>query len=291
MNKHQSINSFLREVNLPISKLDDFYIVPYEEYNNEIETSSYAYSHNFFEITLILGYNAEVKIDTKQQNISDFNLIFVSPHQKVSWQINKQYPNAKSYMLLFNPEILKRYNTYSLIRNFPFFNRYTNAMFNLNKAQLSVLNKHFDHLYEEYQHLDADSSEFISSHLSLILVYLKRQLQLSHNIFYNKSRAHQIALKFEHLLITEPIPRKTVKFYAQKLNISMVYLSECIKKATSRTFKEIVDEYSIISAKSLLKDDVVVSEVAEKLGFDESGNFAKYFKKHTGMTPKNFLKT
>ena len=289
---HKTINSFLEELKLPKSQVSSFYIVQYESYNSDINYNSYSYAHQFFEITLVTGYDAEVQVEHTKKNLTDFNLIFVSPIQKVTWKTNERFKNAKSYMLLFSPEILNQKNTlYHTLSTYSFFNRYTNSLFKLNAAQVEFLSNTFDKMVTEFQKMDADSLNLLSAYLSIVLIYLKRQLNLKQNLLYRKSRIHEIAINFEQLVLTEPIARKTIKYYAGKLNISTVYLAECIKKATQRTFKEIVNEYTILKAKSLLNNsDLSIIEVAEKLGFEEHSNFAKYFKKHTGQTPKSFKK-
>ena len=290
---HNSLSSFLEELKLPETKLESFYIVQYEEYNSDVNYSEYIYSHKFFEISLVTGYNAEVSVGTTKRNVSEHNLIFVSPNQEVSWNTNKKYLNAKSYLLLFSPEILNnKYNNYSLFSSYPFFNRYTNSIFKVSETQIQFLVAQFEILEKEYRHLDGDSTTIFSSYLSIILIYLKRELKFDKNLFVQKSRSNEIAYRFEQQVIFESVPKKTIKYYANTLHISPVYLAECIKKATNRTFKNIVDEYTVLKAKSLLKnEDVTIQYVADSLGFEERSSFTKYFKKHTNLTPKQFQRT
>lgn len=75
-----------------------------------------------------------------------------------------------------------------------------------------------------------------------------------------------------------------------ELMVSEPYLSSLFKKETGKTFTAYINEQKIHAAKSLLVKNMLVYEVAEKLGFENSNYFTKVFKKYTGVTPENYRK-
>ena len=53
---------------------------------------------------------------------------------------------------------------------------------------------------------------------------------------------------------------------------------------------EWIARYVIIQAKHLLSHhpNVTVQQISDRLGFSEQASFARYFKKHTGVTPTEY---
>ena len=76
---------------------------------------------------------------------------------------------------------------------------------------------------------------------------------------------------------------------SQHLGISPGYLSHIFKKSTGYTFLEYITLFRIRHSLILLKEqNLQVSDVAYKCGFQDSGYFIQLFKKHTGVTPGKY---
>ena len=81
---------------------------------------------------------------------------------------------------------------------------------------------------------------------------------------------------------------RNVNFYAQKLNISPKHLNILCKKFLNLSAKNTIDNYTILEAKRELISNLPIKEIAYKLGFIETTNFVKYFKKQTNISPSKF---
>jgi len=82
-----------------------------------------------------------------------------------------------------------------------------------------------------------------------------------------------------------------VTFYADQLNISTNVLTQAVKNYTSKTPKQLIDEYLLLEAKRMLYWSAISSkELSWKLGFETDSYFSRFFKKYTGITPKEFQK-
>ncbi|MCM1369757.1 MAG: AraC family transcriptional regulator [Candidatus Amulumruptor caecigallinarius] len=78
-------------------------------------------------------------------------------------------------------------------------------------------------------------------------------------------------------------------FYASKMEITPKHLSRTIKKQTGFTAVEWIERYVILEAKVLLKSsNLNIQQIADELNFPSQSFFGKYFKKLTGMSPKEF---
>ena len=134
---YQNINDFLRDIQMPSLVYPEFYIVKFEDYNpNPDPNSTGPYMHDYFEVSLSIGYDVEVSIIDKKINAVDYNLSFVSPRQIVTWDLNMVKKNTISYMILFKAEFLPFANdVFSIYENFPFFNNNTLSSFELTHNQ------------------------------------------------------------------------------------------------------------------------------------------------------------
>lgn len=78
---------------------------------------------------------------------------------------------------------------------------------------------------------------------------------------------------------------------ADRLKQSHYGLSKTIKKATSHTFKELLQERRLIKAKELLEGtDMAIASIVEQVGYDNISYFYRIFKGKYGLTPKEFRK-
>jgi AraC family transcriptional regulator, regulatory protein of adaptative response / methylphosphotriester-DNA alkyltransferase methyltransferase len=78
---------------------------------------------------------------------------------------------------------------------------------------------------------------------------------------------------------------------ASELCISHKHLTDTVQKETGNHPCFFYDQKIIIQAQGLLKNsDLSVAEIAKMFTYDPS-NFAKFFKKMTGETPKNWRQT
>ncbi|WHZ05190.1 helix-turn-helix domain-containing protein [Neobacillus sp. YX16] len=76
---------------------------------------------------------------------------------------------------------------------------------------------------------------------------------------------------------------------AEQLNQSHYGLSKTIKKATSRTFKDLLQERRLGKAKELLEGtDLPIASIVEQVGYDNISYFYRIFKGKFGQTPKEF---
>lgn len=84
---------------------------------------------------------------------------------------------------------------------------------------------------------------------------------------------------------------RTISFYSDKLFISEKHLSFVVKKESGQTVKQWLNKQAVLEAKILLKHtDMTIYQVSDELNFPNPAFFTKFFKRLTGMTPKEFQK-
>lgn len=77
--------------------------------------------------------------------------------------------------------------------------------------------------------------------------------------------------------------------YASAMHITVPHLCSTIKQASQRTAGDLIVDAIITDAKAQLKLSIApIKEIASSLGFENVAFFNRFFKTHTGITPKNY---
>jgi AraC-like DNA-binding protein len=85
--------------------------------------------------------------------------------------------------------------------------------------------------------------------------------------------------------------RLTLEDLTVKFHFSKSFLCEQFKKGTGLSPITYYLDLKLTEAKRLLReDDLTITEVAEKLGFESPEYFSRYFKKRVGRSPREFRK-
>ncbi|MDD2970608.1 MAG: response regulator [Lachnospiraceae bacterium] len=76
---------------------------------------------------------------------------------------------------------------------------------------------------------------------------------------------------------------------AKKLGVSISYLSRVYKEKTGQTIIYTLNQMKLEQAKKYLRhSDMKIYEIADKLGFENTTYFSKFFKKYSGYSPKDY---
>jgi len=101
------------------------------------------------------------------------------------------------------------------------------------------------------------------------------------------SRQESLVIKFSNLAQQQFRQERTVKKYADQLNVSAKYLTEVVKEYSGKNASEIINDLVILEAKFLLsRSQLSIGQIAEDLNFSDQSFFGKYFKRQTGVSPK-----
>jgi AraC-like DNA-binding protein len=81
-----------------------------------------------------------------------------------------------------------------------------------------------------------------------------------------------------------------VAFYAKMFDLTPKYFSAIIKKETGASAIKWISEYVTVQAKQLLDihKEYTVLQVSREIGFSDQATFSRYFRKYTGMTPREY---
>ena len=124
-----------------------------------------------------------------------------------------------------------------------------------------------------------------------ILLFTHRYGYKCYEPFKDEIVSRQGRMSDQFLALVQQNFRKErfLEFYASKLEVTPKHLSRTIKKQTGYTAVEWIERYVILEAKVLLKSsNLNIQQIADELNFPSQSFFGKYFKKLTGVSPKEF---
>jgi AraC-like DNA-binding protein len=105
----------------------------------------------------------------------------------------------------------------------------------------------------------------------------------------NVTRRDEICKELIQLVTQHYATERKAQFYADKMGVSLQYLSTTVKQVTGKNILDIISYVVIMDAKSKLKSTgMTIQEISYSLNFPNASFFGKYFKRHVGMTPLEF---
>lgn len=98
-----------------------------------------------------------------------------------------------------------------------------------------------------------------------------------------------IVRRFMELVQEHYREERLIGFYADRLCITPKYLSKLMKENTGRSAGDWIENHVILEARALLQSsDMTIQQIASSLNFPNQSFFGKYFKRATGLSPKQY---
>ena len=112
-----------------------------------------------------------------------------------------------------------------------------------------------------------------------------------HKIADKREKTHNEALieKFLHLVQKHYKKERGLEFYADKMCITSKHLSRVLRETGSKAPNDLINDRVALEAKALLKStNMTIQQISDDLNFPTQSFFGKYFKRVTGMSPKEY---
>lgn len=235
--------------------------------------------NNYFEIIYLTKGNGSHTIDEKEYEIKAPVIFTVRKEQVHFWNIKTQ---PEGFVL-----IIKK----SFIENC--LDKDIKLLISTLSAQTCLYPKDnvavdiFELLLNENQERKTPNRSIIDGLLKALLAKLLESATPN----FNKNRNSTVFQKFIDLLSKENELTNKVNHYAKLLSTTPQNLNAICRKEKGQSATEVLSEQIISEAKRLLLyTDFTVSEIADRLDFNDNSHFSKYFKRNVGNTPNGFRK-
>jgi len=159
----------------------------------------------------------------------------------------------------------------------------------LNEESLEGMIRYFNMLKRIIQVKDHPYQLEVARHLTLAFFY-GAYVDFHQSVDNIKKTHHEMIVeKFLHLVQTHYKEYRGLDFYADKLCITPKHLSKVIKATGGKPANDWIDEHVALEAKALLKStNMTIEQISDELNFPSQSFFGKYFKRVTGMSPKEY---
>ena len=205
--------------------------------------------------------------------------------------------HTKGWALLFDTELLRNTELGRRMADYHFFSYTTSEALLLTVEQRQSIVTLLDEIRKELLHEeDSHTLRIVTSQIELALELVARYyaLQLSTSATSTNS---DLLPRFEQLLqkyYDDGIQRQqglpTVKYCAQQLFLSPNYFGDLMRELTGDSATSHIRRFIMQRASALLHEGKTVSETSDLLGFEYPQHFTRTFKKHFGVTPREFTR-
>lgn len=245
--------------------------------------------HSFYMIMFTGKNGATHYIVDQEITIAPHSVLFLGPNRKS--RFSKEVAES-THVLLFSPL---------------FYNRTTRDAHWLNSSPLF-------HTYEEVYQLTPPNESIQYCKTMAHLLYIAKNdveaplnLDLAHNLIEQilimgtiygekdlkscyKSGPDQVLVTHYKKLISEHYQTKsTVKFYAEKLNVSERQLNKATNEILHMTAKDVITEHIMEEARwRLIHAPAPIKEISVELGFSGEHNFSAFFKRNENISPLQY---
>jgi len=197
----------------------------------------------------------------------------------------------QAYVIFFRKAFLT--NTFinePLVENLIHYDFGNPVVFQLNKGNYVEIHQLFDRLYREYHHHKLFHEKMLVLQFVELLFEIARISEpLSINARIFPTRQQQLVNKFKVLVDEFFLVKRTVRQYADSLFVTAKYLGEVVKACTGLTALHIIHARIFQEAQYwLVHTNLSIKEIAEKLKFDTSAHFSRFFKHFSGFNPSEF---
>lgn len=243
---------------------------------------------NFCLLALCIEGNVEITVDNKETRLTTRQMLLLMPGCVAS----NATQECKGMFIAISPafmdEVLPK-----LDRILPlFFKVREHPCVSVSETELHRLREVYNFLRKSVQYKAAYRKE-IARNLLKVLFYEISAIFGEHvPVDKHTGRRDELFSHFLELLAANFRNERSLAFYTGKMCISQKYLSQVVKRVSARTASDWISDYVVTEAKTLLRNSKLsIQEIAFELNFTNQSFFAKFFKRATGMPPRDFRRS
>lgn len=254
--------------------------------------------HTSLEIFLCLNGSGKYYIGNKLYEFQEGDIFVISDNELHKSEIDK-YGFFDALIIMFSPEKIIKDRTIDGIDLMNLFYGRIGEFYHkcsLTKEKQQMLQLIGSILLSEYEKKQEGYMESMKALLTCFLIELNREYKSidSKNILYVSGK------KLKHKKIISEVLSYIDENYmddinlgdlSERLYVNQSYLSREFKKSTGYSMVKFITNKRMREARELLRStDLLITEIAMRVGYNNITHFHTMFKKEIGISPKEFRK-
>jgi len=246
--------------------------------------------HKYYELVIVTGC-----VEGEYTHTIDFityplhagRIYFIAPGQAHAWNIKSYHQEYKGFLVAFNEdfilngnkplerELLKLFDPLDITPYIDFDPKYFYETF----PTMQIL---------ETEYLKKTSNHALLRSLLETLLHYISTLKLEHHgtLGFDCQRLVDVRKIIEIYYKNE----RHVEFYARKMDLSAKRLNEISRALSGQTITQLIHRRLLLEAKrEIISQTKNIHTISDELGFENPSYFARFFKKHEGVSPTAFL--
>ncbi len=244
---------------------------------------------DYYKVTLVIG-EGQLEYADKNIHIERPVLMFSNPMIPYTWQSLSD--KQSGWFCIFNESFIKQRD--EILSELPAFQLGHEKVYYPDEIAVQEISDLFKKMMKENESSYDYKQDILRNYLHLIIHYVLKTAPATN---YEKplDSSARITKLFLELLerqfpIDSPLYQlrmKSANDYATYLSIHPNHLNRALKQQTGKTTTEHISNRILIEANELLvHTDWTIADIAYGLGFEYPAYFNNFYKKQTGITPR-----
>lgn len=237
-------------------------------------------------ITVCTSGCCHIKVNLQEYEIESPMLLTLMPGQII--ESMSASANFQAYTISLSKRFLDMINIPGWQQKY--LSMYNNPASPLNEEHLTVTRFFFGILYRAAANTNNPFRLQVIENLIRVFYYggiSCNEPPVTHTVYKNS-----IVERFLELVHENYRTERMISFYADRICVTPKYLSKVVKEHTGRSAGEWIESHVILDARAMLQSsDMTIQQIASSLNFPNQSFFGKYFKRATGLSPKEYRRT
>ncbi len=197
-------------------------------------------------------------------------------------------PDAEGYYAHFSMELLTpQHHFRDLLKAFPFLEFNCDPIIQIDAGVLPIILAILNRLTHEYHRGENYNPDILRTYLFTLFTELK-QYATPRDVIRSVA-ASVLTEQYKLALASHIYKKQKVSDYAELLSVTPNHLNKSVRQTLNKSALELLHDMLLLEAKVLLKQtNLRINEIAYKVGRNEATDFARFFKRKTGMSPRAY---